>query len=129
MTRIVLLLSAALLILGGCNKVEPIVNVERTEIYSVSGRTPSIEQVRVAISKAVVRKTWSVRQIAQDEIEARFRKGKKEAVIRIKYSPKFYSIAYKDSTYLLNKGNLIHRRYNAWIRGLQKQITRNLSDL
>lgn len=129
MTRFFLVLPVMLLALIGCNKVEPIVNVERTDIYSVSGKTPTYEQVRIAISRAVVKKTWRVKQVARGEIEARFNKGKKEAVIRIKYSPKFYSIAYKDSTYLLNKGNLIHRRYNAWIRGLEKEITRNLSSL
>lgn len=129
MIRLVSFLLAALLVLGGCNKVEPIINVERTDIYTGSGKVPSLNEVRTAISRAVIRKTWVVKQIAPDELEARFYKGKKEAVIRIKYSPKFYSITYKDSAYLLNKGNLIHRRYNAWIRGIEKLIRRNLSDL
>jgi hypothetical protein len=129
MRRIIILGAAMLMLLGACNKVQPIYNVERTEIFTGSGDEVDLKRLQSAIANAVTSKTWRVKQIAAGHMEARFIKGKKEAVVDIKYTKKFYTITYKDSTYLLNKGNLIHRRYNAWVRGLQKVINRNLGRL
>ena len=129
MRRILILGTAMLLLLGACNRVQPIYNVERTDIYTGSGKEPTLAQVRGAISNAVTTKTWKVTDVSPGHIVAQFNKGKKKAVIDIEYTTKFYMITYKDSAYLLNKGNLIHRRYNAWIRGLQKVINLNLSRL
>ena len=99
------------------------------EIYTGSGKAPSHEQVRKAMVQAIVAKTWRVGKVTDDLIEASLHKKSKVARITIEYSTQNYSIRYKNSSLLLYNDGRIHRRYNAWIRGLQITIDRIFAQL
>jgi hypothetical protein len=116
-----------MLFVTSCNRERPILNIENEYIVTGSGKTPSLEQVRVAIRKAVVAKTWRIRDAGANQFEATFTKGTKVARVTIKYSTKQYSILYKSSNRLFYDGTNIHRRYNAWIKGLRIFINRNFA--
>lgn len=128
MWRVAALVLAVLLV-AACSRTSPIYNVEDVPVVTGSGEQPSLEEVRSAIVKAVVTKTWQPETVDANRIDATLRKGRKEAVISIVYSQANYSIMYKDSTLLLYDDGAIHRRYNSWIKGLQKTINRNLAEL
>ena len=128
MRRVLILISASLFPFA-CQRTQPIVDVEDAEIFTGSGKTPTTQQVQKAILQAVVAKTWRVTKKEVGRIEARFAKGDKVARIAIDYSPKSYSIRYVSSALLLYNEGSIHRRYNAWVRGLRVTIDRNLAKL
>ena len=118
-----------LCLLGACTKVQPIYNVEEAIIVTGSGKTPTTEEVRTAISRAVVAKTWKIDEIDDQRVEAHLVKGKKIARLTVIYSTKKYSIRYRNSVSLLYEAGRIHRRYNSWVRGLEITINRNLAQL
>jgi hypothetical protein len=124
-----IILFVALILLSACAKTQPIYNVEKAEIYTGSGKEPSHKQVRKAIVQAIVVKTWRVGKVTDRYVEASLSKKNKIARITINYSTKSYSIKYKSSSLLLYNDGRIHRRYNAWIRGLRITIDRILTQL
>lgn len=128
MRRLLILLSMSIFLLG-CQKTQPIVDVEEAQIFTGSGKAPTAQQVQKAILQAVVTKTWRVTKKTSGRIEASLAKKNKVARIAIDYSTKSYSIKYVSSTLLLYNEGRIHRRYNAWVRGLRITIDRNLAQL
>lgn len=124
--RRILAISLALIVLGACSKTAPIYNVEQERIVTGSGKTPTMSQVERAILGAVVQKTWKVDQQNPGRIDAHFAKKTLVARIRIAYDTEKYSIRYRDSQNLLYSNGVIHRRYNAWIKGLVITINANL---
>ena len=50
-------------------------------------------------------------------------------MVAIEYSPKTYSILYRDSVNLDEKGGEIHRNYNQWIDNLDRAIRVQLEKL
>jgi hypothetical protein len=88
--------------------------------------TPSVVQVHQAIIEAATKKTWQVKTIGKNLLEAHVESGKHSASIIIHYSAEKFSITYKDSQMLRHRGNVIHRTYNRWIKGLLYKINQKL---
>lgn len=125
----IMAMAAAIVFLAACSKTLPVRDVENAEIFTSSGKEPTLEQVRKAVVEAVVVKTWQIEKDDPHKVQAALHKGTKLARIVIEYSTKKYSIRYKDSTRLLYEDGKIHRRYNAWIEGLKITIDKNLARL
>jgi len=51
------------------------------------------------------------------------------AVVDVRYTPKDFSITYKDSTNLDYKDGQIHKNYNGWVENLDRDIRANLASL
>jgi hypothetical protein len=49
------------------------------------------------------------------------------AVVAIPYSPRSYSVQYRSSVNLDEKGGTIHKNYNGWIQNLTRGINAQLS--
>jgi hypothetical protein len=121
-----LLILTLIIFLGACARIHPINNIESSPVITGSGKTPSADQVRVAIVYAAVGKSWTVKTIGPNRLEAHVNVRKHAATITIDYSPQSYSIKYKDSQNLRQKGSMIHRTYNRWIKGLVLRINQRL---
>ena len=114
-------------LLSACAKEALVFNLENEPVITGSGDTPTIDQVRSAVRRAVVKKTWRIRELSPNSFEASYSKGKKIARVTIDFTTKEYNIRYKSSELLLYNGSTIHGRYNAWVRGLRKYINVNLA--
>ena len=124
-----LLAACLIVLLSACAKITPIYNIELETIVTASGNAPTLDQARYTIRRAVIAKTWKVKDTGPNSIEANRYKGVKHAQVAIKFSPTEYSIHYKSSKQLLYDGFKIHRRYNSWVKGLRKKINLYFSQL
>jgi hypothetical protein len=114
-----------IVLLSSCARDKPVYNVESEPIMTGTGITPTLDQARIAIRRAVIKKTWRIMETGPNSLEANINKGSKVARVTIDYTTKSYSIRYKSSSRLLYDGSRIHRRYNSWIKGLRKTINLN----
>ena len=93
----------------------------------VSGaKQVSLDDVRVAISRAGTRLGWQMVAVENGVINARLNLRAHAAVVDVRYSVKSYSIVYKDSTNLDYRGGHIHKNYNGWIQNLDREIRNEL---
>lgn len=121
-------LTSVLFLLAACQTV-PVYTVENADIFTASGKKPTLAQVRKAVIQGAVSKTWSIKELNSNTIVARLDHKKLEAVVTIKYSPQQYSIRYRDSRNLTYGGGKVHKRYNRWVKKLRAQIDTNLAGL
>ncbi len=119
-------LSILVFLLAGC-MTAPIYTVENAQVFTASGKPPTHAQVRQAVIQGAISKTWTIREIDPDTIEARLIHRTLEAVVTIDYSPQRYSIRYKDSRKLSYEDGNIHKRYNTWVRKLRAAIDTRLA--
>ena len=70
---------------------------------------------------------WQMHEIAPGKLGASIALRKHTAEIEIPYSTKQYSIVYKNSINLDEKGGQIHKNYNGWIQNLTRGINAQLS--
>jgi hypothetical protein len=125
----ILVIAAALLILTACTKTQLVYDVGEAVVVTGSGKAPTLDEMRAVVARAVLVKTWKIDSELDGRLNASLAKGSKIARIQIDYSPEKYSIVYQSSELLLAGKGRIHRRYNAWIRGLEITINRSLGDL
>ena len=125
---IILGLSFALT-LGGCAKGVPIYQPE----FQVQSR--SVSQVRSAIKNVLKRRRWIIKSSGSNHFVARYDRGTKNgATVRIDYSSNKVKITRLNS-YGLNyeaageEGEVIHKRFNGWMRYLERDIELELSYL
>ncbi len=114
------------LVLAGCGRVQPILDVENTPVaYDLQKK-----QVKMAIIESATNRGWVVKNAGNNEVELELDSRGHKASVRVPYSEKFYSILYVSSEKLKAdaKGN-IHRNYNRWINNLNVDIQKNLSFL
>jgi hypothetical protein len=123
--RILAILLAAVSI-AACTTA-PIHNVSNAPIASASGKALTDDQVKSAIIRAGAALGWQMREIAPGKIGASIALRRHTAEIEIPYSTKQYSIVYKNSTNLDEKGGQIHKNYNGWIQNLTRGINAQLS--
>lgn len=112
------------LILVGCGRVQPILQVENTPVaYDLQKK-----QVKRAIIEAAMNRGWTVKNGQGNEVELEIMARAHKATIRVPYTEKFYSILYVSSVNLNadNKGN-IHRNYNRWINNLNVDIQNKIA--
>lgn len=121
-------LSSVLFLLAACQTV-PVYTVENAEIFTSSGKKPTLAQVRKAIRQAAVSKTWSIKDLNSSTFVARVGKKTIEVVVTIEYSTDRYSIRYRDSTNLSYRNGKIRSRYNSWVTKLRARIEENFLEL
>ena len=124
--RIVIAVIATLLFVA-CT-TQPVMNVSDTA-YTTNKPNASMDEVRQAIVRAGAGLGWQMTPDKPGHIVGRLALRTHVAVIDIDYTPKTYSIRYKDSTDLNYDGNNIHRNYNGWIQNLDKAIRSQLANL
>jgi hypothetical protein len=88
----------------------------------------SAAQVRDAIIEAATDRGWIVKEDDPGRILLETYIRRHSATVTVDYSPTAYDITYTDSENLLYDGTNIHKNYNEWIRLLQEQINRRLSE-
>ena len=123
--RILAILLAAVSI-AACTTA-PIHNVSNAPITSASGKALTDDQVKSAIIRAGAALGWQMHEIAPGKLGASIALRKHTAEIEIPYSTKQYSIVYKNSINLDEKGGQIHKNYNGWIQNLTRGINAQLS--
>jgi hypothetical protein len=116
------------LVLGACATPAPVRDVIESPVVT-NKPNPSMEDVRQAIVRAGAGLTWQMRADRPGHILGTLTLRTHVAVVDIDYSPKAYSIKYKDSTNLDYNGSTIHRNYNSWIENLDRAIKVQLTVL
>ncbi|CAK4074550.1 MULTISPECIES: hypothetical protein [Vibrio] len=118
-------LSASLLalLLVGCGRVQPVLNVEDTPV----GYNLQSKQVKLAIMQAASNRGWVIEEISPSELNAKLTVRSHFAEAKITYNDKFYSITYLNSVNLKASDGKIHRNYNRWVNNLNVDIKRQLS--
>ncbi|HRN77130.1 hypothetical protein [Ottowia sp.] len=123
-TKITLL--SITLALAACTAA-PIQNVTEAPVATASGKALTKEQVRGAILRAGAALGWQMRDENADTMVGTLHLRKHTAVVEIPYSTKSYSIKYRSSVNLDEKGGQIHKNYNGWIQNLTRGINAQLS--
>lgn len=129
MTRLVMPLLLAFvtaLTITGC-RTAPVYNVDNATVVASTKGDPNSEQVRKAIIRAGSTLGWRIADEGKDHLVGTLVLRDHVAKVDINYSPKSYSITYKDSENLKYDGTTIHSNYNGWIQNLQRNIDTQLS--
>jgi hypothetical protein len=106
---------------------EQVSPAEGSIVEAKSGRL-SAAQVRDAIIEAATDRGWIVKENDPGRFLLETFIRSHSAMVTVDYSPTTYAITYTDSENLLYNGANIHKNYNEWIRQLQIQIDRRLSE-
>jgi hypothetical protein len=112
--------------LAGCTTA-PILNVSNTAVTTASGKSLSQDQVRAAILRAGAALGWQMRDEGPGMMVGTLNLRKHTAVVEIPYSARSYSVKYRSSVNLDEKGGMIHKNYNGWIQNLTRGIDSQLS--
>ena len=124
----ILLITLALALFAGC-RTAPIYNVDNAPVVSSTGKALSSTQVRDAIIHAGTSLGWQMAAKTPGHIIGTLYLRGTMAQVDIKYSPKSYSIEYKNSEKLKYDGKNIHKNYNGWIMNLQNRINAQLTGM
>lgn len=111
---------------AGCAP-QPIYNVNESMVTSPAGEAVTKEQVRAAIIRAGGALGWIIKDEGPDQLSGTLMLRTHTAVVDIPYSADKYSIVYRSSVNLNEKGGKIHKNYNGWIQNLNKGINTQLS--
>jgi hypothetical protein len=115
-----------LFFVAGCAP-QPIYNVKESMVTSPATNAVTKEQVRAAIIRAGGALGWIIKDEGPDKLSGTLVLRTHTAVVDIPYSPEKYSIVYRSSINLNEKGGKIHKNYNGWIQNLNKGINTQLS--
>jgi len=110
----------------GCNRVQPIYNVEGQAFPSI---VESLDQKEIeqAIVRAGNSRDWIISPNPDGSLDGLLMPRQHVAKIRIEFDQHGFSIQYKDSEELLYSGGKIHRNYNRWVRNLEDAILQEVS--
>jgi hypothetical protein len=112
--------------LAGCNTM-PIQNVSEAPVTTATGKQLSNAQVRDAILRAGAALGWQMKEEGPGMLVASLQLRGHSAVVAIPYTPRTYSLQYRSSMNLDEKGGTIHKNYNGWIQNLTRGINAQLS--
>lgn len=112
--------------LAGCTSA-PIMNVQEAPVATASGKTLSPQEVRAAILRAGASLGWQMRDDGPNKLVGTLNLRSHQAVVDIPYDSKSYSIKYRSSVNLEERGGQIHKNYNGWIQNLTRAINAQLS--
>ena len=113
--------------LGGCASQLPIMNVDAAATTNAAGKTLTNDQVRAAIIRAGAALGWQMKDEGSNKVVGTLILRTHTAVVEIPYNTTSYSIKYRSSINLDEKGGTIHKNYNGWISNLTKGINTQLS--
>ena len=119
---------AVAVLLGACTQA-PVRNVAQTPVVTGTGKPVTADQVRSAIVRAGSGLGWQMTPVDPGLVSGRLALRGHVAVVDVRYSPKDFSITYKDSTNLDYANGQIHKNYNGWIENLDRDIRANLLSL
>jgi hypothetical protein len=96
--------------------------MEDIPIAISSGRTVSLDDVRMSIVKAGGELGWETKVEGPNQLLATLKVREHITVVDIFYTKTTYSIKYRSSTNLGEQNGNIHRNYITWISQLSKKI-------
>ena len=105
---------------GVARALEPIYNVVDHPLPASAQRL-SMEEIRRVIMAAGAQRQWLFEVAGPDALLASQDARGYTAKVKVTYSQKAYSISLV-ATNLEQSGNEIHRKYNQWVRNLEKDI-------
>jgi len=116
--------------LASC-RTSPLTNLQTISVASGTGKTLTMEQVKLAIIRGGADRNWSMAPAGPGHMIGTLSIRAHVAIVDIKYDAEKYSITYKDSTNLKYSKNsdgteYIHSNYIGWINFLKKSINREL---
>src|SRR6476660_7965502 len=114
--RFLITLAAIVMVtaVAGCTSA-PIANVNDAPVTASSGKALSLEQVRGAIVRAGGALGWRMADEGPNKLIGTLQVRTHTAVVEIPYSATSYSIKYRSSVNLEERGGNIHKNYNGWI--------------
>jgi hypothetical protein len=112
--------------LAGCNTM-PIQNVSEAAVVTATGKDLSSEQVRVAILRAGAALGWQMKEEGPGMLVGTLQLRNHSATVAVPYTARSYSVQYRASMNLEEKGGTIHKNYNGWIQNLTRGINAQLS--
>lgn len=119
------LLAVTFAVLAGCTSA-PIRNVNDAPVVTGSGKPVTADQVRIAIVGAGRSLGWAMTPADPGLVVGRITLRGHTAVVDVRYTPKSFSIQYKDSVDLNYRDGQIHKNYNGWVENLERDIRGNL---
>lgn len=120
-------LAFAALLFFGC-RMAPILNVQDSPILPSARQEMTLLTVEQAIIRAGSDLGWKMTVEKPGLITASLNLRHHLAMVEIPYSTTSYSIRYKFSANLPQRGEKIHRNYNLWIRNLDAAIKHQLEN-
>ena len=118
----------AILFTAGCEfgRDQPVYNIESVPILTGSGKTLSLDEVKTTIIRSAVNRGWTIKEEVPGDLVATISPRQHIAIVDIRYTEKYFSISYRDSTALRYNGSTIHRNYNKWVKALEQEIQRRI---
>ena len=124
-----------LALLVGCERVQPIYNVQNRLVPATLGSL-GLDEIEKRIIDAAEATQWLATPVRPGVLRATNRWRQHEAVVKIEFNTKTYSIQYESSFNLLHRigfpetsyagQKVIHRNYNRRVRQLELEIERRL---
>ena len=92
-----------------------------------AAQTMSLDDLSRNIVIAGAKRSWRFEPMGPGQLKATQTKGNHEAVLKISYSAKAYSITLIGTKNLDQEGDKIHPTYNHWVGNLETDIQNQLS--
>lgn len=112
----------SVLALAACRSA-PVMNVVNAPV----GASRTAAQVEQAIVSAGNSLGWRMQPQAPGKVQGTLMRRDHRAVVDIDYTPRTYTIRYKDSSGMDYDGSAIHKNYNGWIENLDRAIRTRLN--
>lgn len=126
-TRIALVaIIATTLVVAAC-RTAPIRNVTNAPLNEAPRASLTMDEIAKAVWRGGQEQGWQISEVRPGELIGTLKLRSHVAVVTITYDTSRFSIAYRDSTNLLQSGSEIHKRYNTWVRNLEAAIQRELA--
>lgn len=123
--HLIVFLLGASVILGGCQRMQPIYSVKGHAIPAAAQRKP-LADIERAIFEAATARGWNVDRIRPGLMQATQKWRDHSATVNIVYSNESYSIDHVGSSNLKEQGDQIHRAYNKNVHALEDEIEKRL---
>src|SRR3954468_2830138 len=101
--------------LGACARMAPVYNVPDMPVVA-NKPEPTLDDVSKAIIRAGATLGWQMVATKPGLIVGTLNVREHQAMVDVSYTPKTYSITYKNSNNLSYDGQNIHKNYNGWIQ-------------
>ncbi len=109
-------------------KLAPVYNVENAPVPSRPDRQLRLDEVEQAIIGAGSKLNWKMTREGEGRLTGTLDLRRHTALVNITFDLLQFSVTYRDSTNLRYENGQIHHNYNEWIRNLETEIKRSLSE-
>lgn len=104
-----------------CGRTEPIYNVDQ-QYFPESAKELSEAEIKKAILKATSRLGWVCYAQEPGNLNCQVQRRGHEAKVTIHYDQNIFSIHHVSTSNMKAKENRVHRKYNKWIKALEREI-------